>query len=271
MGGRAEVTYVLAALDRGPAAKPVLAMARGIAGTLGTGMAALHVQVDGLEAPLHLAARAGVPLRIARGDVVARLVEAAEAGDVEVLVIGARGIPADPRPLGTVAVAVTTTVSKPVAVVPPHADPRPTCGRVLVPIEGDVATSPAIRSLIERAVGAGVEVVVLHVLELDAMPMFTDQPQHEHGAWEREFLARHCPWESGTVRFELRLGRSDEVVPTAARDFGCDLIVLGWSQDFTPGHARVVRAALERSSVPVVLVAVRAPTDAPAEAPAPRR
>jgi nucleotide-binding universal stress UspA family protein len=264
MGGRTEVSNVLAALDSSPAAKPVLAAARAIAGTVGAGVTALHVQVDGLEVPLHLAARASVPLRVARGDVAARLVEAAEAGDVEVLVIGARGIPADPQPLGSVAIAVTTKVSKPVAVVPPHADPRVTCGRVLVPIEADVATPPATRSMIDRAVDAGVEVVVLHVLELDTMPMFTDQPQHEHGAWEQEFLARHCPWEAGTVRFEVRLGRSEEVIPVAAQEFGCDLIVLGWSQEFAPGHARVVRAAVERSSVPVMLVAMRGPADAPA-------
>jgi nucleotide-binding universal stress UspA family protein len=108
--------------------------------------------------------------------------------------------------------------------------------------------------LIELAADAELDIVALHVLGLETIPAFTDQPQHEHAVWAREFLARHCPWGADAVRLEMRLGRSEDVVPLAAREFDCDLIVLGWSQEFTPSRARVVRATLERSTVPVMLV-----------------
>jgi hypothetical protein len=254
--------HVLAALDRSPAAKPVLAAARALAALLGVGVEALHIKVDSADVPRSLAAQAGVPLRVVDGDVVARLVEAAEASEVAALVIGARAIPTDPRPLSATAAAVATTVAKPVVVVPPDADPHATYTRVLVPLEGNAPTSLAPRSLIELAADGGLDIVVLHVTGLETMPAFTDQPQHEHTVWASEFLARHCPWGSGVVRFETRLGRSEDLVPYVAREFGCDLTVLGWSQEFTAGRARVVRATLERSSVPVMLVSVRALTTA---------
>ncbi|NJC73525.1 universal stress protein [Planosporangium thailandense] len=258
----APVTRVLAALDRGPAAKPVLAAARALAALVGAEATALHVRVDGDQVPRSLAAAAGVPLRVVGGDVVANLVAAAGAPEVVALVIGARGIPADPRPLGAVAAATATAVAKPVMVVPPDAVPPARYRRVLVPLEGSVETSLAPRPLIELAVAVGLDVVALHVLGLDTVPAFTDQPQHEFPVWADEFLARHCPWGSGAARLETRVGRCEDIVPLIARECGCDLIVLAWSQAFTPGRARVVRGALQRCRVPVVLVPVRTPAGA---------
>jgi hypothetical protein len=42
---------------------------------------------------------------------------------------------------------------------------------------------------------------------------------------------------------------------------GCDVIALGWTQQLVPGRAPVVRAALEGSHVPVMLVPVRVAND----------
>ena len=39
-----------------------------------------------------------------------------------------------------------------------------------------------------------------------------------------------------------------------ADELGCDLIALGWTQELAPGRAEVVRAALERSPLPVMLI-----------------
>ncbi|MGC9669788.1 universal stress protein [Planosporangium sp. 12N6] len=258
MGGITDMRQVLAALDRSPAAKPVLAAARALAALLGAEVTALHVKVDGTDVPRSLVTEAGVPLRVVDGDVVTRIVEAASVDEVAALVIGARAMPADPQPLSPVAVVVATTVAKPVLVVPPQADPHASYSRVLVPLEGTAATSLAPRPLIELAMDVGLDVVVLHVLGPDTMPAFTDQPQHEYAVWGSEFLARHCPWGSGAVRLETRLGRSEDLVPLVARESGCELIVLGWSQEFTAGRARVVRATLQRTNVPVMLVSVRA-------------
>ena len=91
----------------------------------------------------------------------------------------------------------------------------------------------------------------------DEIPPFTDQPQHEHSAWATEFVARYCPWGVGSVQLEVRIGRAEELVPRVAAESGCDLIALGWAQELAPGRAPVVRAALERSHRPVMLVPVR--------------
>jgi hypothetical protein len=55
------------------------------------------------------------------------------------------------------------------------------------------------------------------------------------------------------VRFETRCGRCEELIPATAHELGCDLIVLGWSQNLDPGRAPVVRATLTRADTPVML------------------
>ncbi len=247
---------VLAALDCSMAAGPVLATACALGEVLGADIVAIHVRQDGTHTPRSLSNAAGVPLRIVDGAVVERLVSAASAEVVTAVVIGARSVPADPRPLGSTAIAIATTLPKPVVIVPPDADPRSSIRRILVPLEGDIATSLAPRSLIELAPDAGVDVVALHVVLPDSIPAFTDQPHHEQEAQAHEFLARYCPWGLRTVHLATRIGRREEHVSLAAHELGCDLIVLGWSQRLTPGRALVVRAALEGSRLPVMLFPV---------------
>jgi hypothetical protein len=146
-------------------------------------------------------------------------------------------------------------------VVPPDAEPRSSFKRVLVPLEGNQSASLAPRSLIELAPDQGLDVVALHILGPETIPPFQDQPQHEQTAWAREFLARYCPWGLDVVNFETRVGRRDEFIADAAQECDCDLIALGWSQDFDEGHAHVVRATLGRTRLPVALIPV--PTPAP--------
>jgi len=256
------VNKVLAALDTSIAVTPVLAAARSLAGLLDAEIEAIHVRTDGSTTVQRSAEAANVPLRVVTGDVVEQLVEAGEADDVAALVLGARGAPTDPRPLGATAEAVATGVFKPVLIVPPDLAPPPALRRILVPLEGTVSSSLAPRSLIELAQGAEIDVVALHVLGGDDIPPFTDQPQHEHDAWTTEFLARYCPGPIGTVQLELRIGRAEDLVPLVAEQSECDLIALGWAQALAPGRAPVVRAALERSHRPVLLVPVLTETRA---------
>ncbi len=185
-----------------------------------------------------------------------QLVRAGKVDDVVALVIGARGLPTDPRPLGTTAEAVATQLLKPVLVVPPDVPAPTVLRRILVPLEGTVSSSLAPRSVIDLASEANIEVVVVHVLGIDELPAVTDQPQHEHAAWAAEFLARYCPGGIENVRLELRVGRPAELVPIVAEETGCDLITLGWAGQLVPDRAPVVRAALERSHRPVLLVPV---------------
>jgi Universal stress protein family len=128
---------------------------------------------------------------------------------------------------------------------------------VLVPLEGRAASHTP-REIIALVEGVELEVLVLHVLEEESLPLFTDQPQHEHPARVDEFLRRYCPWGIGTVRFEVRVGRCDELVPVVAEQEDVDVIALGWSQELAPDRAPVVRAVLDRAHVPALLVPVHA-------------
>jgi nucleotide-binding universal stress UspA family protein len=247
---------ILAAVDNSLAGKPVLDAAYALRAVLDAEVEAVHVRSDGDRTARNTAASIGIPLRTLHGGVVDGLVDAGQSGDVVALVLGARGTPGG-RPLGGTAAAVATDLLKPVVIVPPDAHPPATFRRILVPLEGSRSTSLAPRSLLELARDARIDVVALHVLEEDSIPSFTDQPQHEHAAWGREFLARYCPSGLGTVQLETRVGRSEQLVPLLAEQCGCDLIALGWSQELAPGRAPVVRGTLERSRVPVMLIPVR--------------
>ena len=233
---------VVAAVDSSVAGNPVLVTARALARMLGARVEAVHVLTDG-DAPREAAAAVGVPLRVLHGPVVERLAEADRAEDTAAMVIGARSSPSSPRALGSTALAVVTSATKPVVVVPPVGRIAPVLTRVLVPLEGTVSTSLAPHSIVELGRDRRIEVVALHVDDDDE----TDE----------EFLRRYCPEGIGYVRLERRSGNRDELVAKVAEELGCDVIALGWAQELAPGRAGVVRATLERSPLPIMLIPVR--------------
>jgi nucleotide-binding universal stress UspA family protein len=244
---------ILAAVDNSLAVRAVLATGRALAEVLGAELEAVHVQTDGDRTARSVAEAAGVALRFTRGSIVERLAAFGERDDVVAVVIGARGTPSG-RPLGRTAAAVATALPKPVAIVPPDVQAPTTFRRVLVPLEGGLPPAPARTAIFDLAAGTRIDVVALHVLDEESIPSFTDQPQHEHGAWTREFLARYAPSGLGCVQLETRVGRADELVAVVAEECGCDLIALGWSQELAAGRAPIVRATLQRSRLPVLLV-----------------
>lgn len=239
---------VVAAVDSSVAGNPVLVTARALARALGARVEGIHVLTDG-DAPREAAAAVGVPLRVVYGPVVDRLAEADRAEDTAAMVIGARSSPASPRALGSTALAVVTSCTKPVVVVPPVGRIAPILTRVLVPLEGTVSTSLAPRSVVELGRHASIEVVALHV-----------DDDHET---DEEFLRRYCPEGIGFVQLERRPGDREQLVAQAADELGCDLIALGWAQELAPGRADVVRATLERSPLPIMLIPVRVETREP--------
>jgi nucleotide-binding universal stress UspA family protein len=249
------MTKVIAAIDNNSAARPVLATARAVANLVHAELEAVHVLEDGARTARLAAEAAGVPLRTVSGPELASLIDAAEQEDVAAVVAGARGTPGGRRPAGHVALALIQALHKPVVVVPPQASAPPRLARILVPLDGTKEAAEALRETIELAHDAETEVVVLHVLTRDSLPAFSDQPQHEADAWAREFRARHLP-RPNNVRFETRVGHPDELVLELASRHEVDLIALGWAGDLSPGKARVVHRALERSDVPVLLVPV---------------
>jgi nucleotide-binding universal stress UspA family protein len=223
----------------------VLVTARAVARVLGARVEALHVFTEGERAAQHAADAAGVPLRVCSGEVVQRLIEAGHDPEVAAIVVGAHGSTGTGNPLGSTALAVVTSLQGPVVVVPANAVVAAAMRRVLVPLEGTISTSLAPRSIIELATEAALEVTVLHVAEDGA------------GSVEAEdFLGRYCPWGIGSVRLERREGKREELVPLVAEELQSDLIVFGWAQQLADGRALVVRAALERSTIPVMLIPV---------------
>lgn len=250
---------LLAALDDTPAATAVLAVAPALAELLGARVDAVHVAEDGGATVRAIADRAGYELRVLHGPVVDSLRTAGEEPDVVAVAVGVRRHGAVSRPAGHVVVGLATQLRKPVAVVPPAVVAPVTIRRVLVPMDRSHATAATLGDAIETVCKQGLEVTLLHVHEEgSAIPAFVDQPQHEIPAWVEEFVARFAPTADHEACVELRVGSAPDHVLGVAGDLGADLILLGWSQDLTPGHAAVVRRVLESSEVPVVLVPVLA-------------
>ena len=114
-------------------------------------------------------------------------------------------------------------------------------------------TADAVDSMIRAACKAGAEVIVLHVIEDDAVPAMTDQPQHEVDAWVAEFKRRYC--DDPEIRIELRAGATVDHVLATAEALEADA-VLAWSQRVAGGRGARVTSVLERSQIPVILVPV---------------
>jgi nucleotide-binding universal stress UspA family protein len=248
------MSRVVAAVDRSAAVRPVLSVAGELSRLVGAQVEAVHVREEGDRPPDGEALAAGAVLREVEDPVVESLLRAARPADVEAVVIGARGTPGGRRPVGGTALELITRLEKLLVVVPPNALHPGRLERVLVPLDGTPETAAALRRTIEIARGGELDVVVLHVLEETSLPLFEDQPQHETAVWVAEFLARECPAPAEELRMELRVGAPDDWVVRVAEEADADLIALGWSRNLSEGRARVVRATLTASRVPVLLV-----------------
>ena len=251
------MTTVLAALDSNASGRPVLSTAIARADLYDSTVTCLHVHEEALSAAAELARVAGVELREVSGSPIKEIVNAAQDPDVAALVLGARGVHGGPQPAGHTALQVITRIAKPVAVVPPQAHPPKQINRMLVPLEGTSAGSQALDETIRLAHRRGLEVLVLHVHSPATVPAFADHDPHAALAWEREFLIRHISTPHDRITLLRRLGVPADDVVAVARETGPDLIVLAWSQDLTPGRARVVSETLAHSDIPVLLLPVQ--------------
>jgi hypothetical protein len=236
---------VLAALDNSLAVNPVLVMARALARAHGHGVQAIHVVGEGAQAAVDAARAAGVPLLVSEGPVVDRLVDASNDPEVAALVIGARGMTGSGNPLGSTALAVVTSITTPVVIVPPVANVASRVRRVLVPLDAESAALEP-HALVQLADASEVEVTVL-----DVDGVAGDEES------SRQLLERYCPWGIGRVRLERRTGARDEVVVAAATEDQVDLVALGWARQLSDGRAPTVLAALERAKIPVMLIPVK--------------
>ncbi|HVA03550.1 MAG TPA: universal stress protein [Acidimicrobiales bacterium] len=244
---------VIAAIDNSAASRPVLAMAQAVASALGGTLDVVHVTEDGDETAGASAQAAGATLRTLSGDPIEQLALEVAGEDVVALVLGARGGLRGPRPAGHLALTLAGRTDKPVVVVPPGAHPPQQLRKVLVAMEGTPGKARALARTIELSTGAGLEIVVLHVDE--EVPSFTDQVQHETEAYAREFLARHI-LGAPQARLELRIGVPAVEVLGAVESLQPELLAVGWPHTADAGRGAVAREILDRSTIPVLLVAV---------------
>jgi hypothetical protein len=249
------MTTLLACIDNSVAARPVLEFANVVAPLFAAHVEAVHVVHDG-DSTVHAAAGiAHVPLTTLHGDVVEALATRARAGDVAAVAIGARNQPAARRATGHVALEVADRVDAPVLVVPPDAGAADRVRRVLIAMKGTPAHATSLKRTIELAAGADLDLVVVHVDDESSIPSFSDQVQYETDAYAHEFLARYVP-VAPNARLELRVGApADEILLTTETTHP-DVIAMGWRQVRDPERGKVVREVLDRSHLPVLLVAV---------------
>jgi nucleotide-binding universal stress UspA family protein len=246
------MTRVIAAIENSLAARPVLVTAAAVADVLGGSVEALHIADDGGHTAQASAEQAGVALRQLPGDPVERIIEQASAADVVAVVLGARER-ASGRRTGHIPRAVADGVDRPVIVVPPGIDPSARIHRVVIAMEGTAAKARSLKSAVEVAAGADLELIVVHVDDEESIPSFSDQAAHETDAYASEFLARYLHGVE-KVRLELRVGvPADEILGVGET---ADLIAVGWPQHATGDRGAVAREVLDRSRVPVLLVAL---------------
>jgi hypothetical protein len=248
---------VLAALDNSAAAWPVLAVAAETARLFGARLEAIHVRED--SGGFAVAAAEAADVRLVEPEaesVPAGLLEAGRSRAVVAVVLGAGGAGPERWPPGHVALELIVGLRKPVVVVPVSARGAYVLERILVPLDATRETAAALARIVERALECDLDVVVLHVHDERSLPPFADHGGHTAEAWSREFLARYCP-DAEPERLEVRVGRPDEHLTDVAARTEASMIALGWAQDLSVGRAAVVRGALARSPVPVLLVPVR--------------
>jgi nucleotide-binding universal stress UspA family protein len=246
------VTRTLIAVDTSAVAPTLVAVGRTLAEVLATDADVVHVREGPRPTSEELGHVLGTPVRALEGDPTAQLLSALSAPDVALGVVGT-GTRPDDGAIGHVARALLVGAGCPVLVVPPHLR-RPLSSPprgVLVPLEGAVVSDAAVRPIVDRLAAAGSTVTVAHVFDQAHPPGIVDHPEHGLEGWGREFLTR-----SGRAGGELVLRRGvpwQQVLGCVA-ELEVQLLVLAWSQRLTEGHAAVVRGALGRAGIPVLLV-----------------
>lgn len=246
---------LIAAIDNSAAARPVLGMARALAPMLSAAVEAVHVTEDGDRTARAVADSFGLPLLTLSGDPLEAIAELAADDEVVAVAVGTRGLPRRHKGVGHLSLALADRINKPVLAVPPEACPPERLGTVLIAVEGTAAKAPGLERAIDFAVGADLDLVVVHVDDEDSIPSFCDQTQHETEAYTREFLARYCPGARG-ARLELRVGVPAEEIVAAIASEAAEMLALGWPQGADGTRGAVAREVLDRSQVPVLLIAV---------------
>lgn len=248
------MTKIIAAIDNSLAAGPVLTSALALAPALGAEVEAIYV-ADGAGLTAQASAETlGVPFCHVAGDPRQQICEQAERPDVVAVAMGARQRVGGRR-TGHLVREVADTTSKPVLVVPPESEPPTRVHTVVIAMEGTARNAKSLKQAVSVAADADLELVVVHVDDEDSIPSFSDQVAHETDAYAREFLARYVH-NAPNARLELRIGVPTDEIIEAADAAGADLLAIGWPQSHAEHPGTTARELLDRSHIPVLLVAL---------------
>jgi nucleotide-binding universal stress UspA family protein len=229
-------------------------MAVALGAVLGADVAAIHVSEDEGQTASAIAESYGAGCEILHGDPFTCIAAYVGRDDVVAVVVGARrrlrGATA-----GHLARQVADAVEKPVLVVPPETKPIERLQRVVIAMEGTSKKARSIASAINLAAGADLDLTVIHVDDEDSIPQFSDQAGHETEAYAAEFLARYLHGAPG-AHLELRVGVPADEIIDITNTVDADLLAIGWPHVGGEDRGAVAGDILDRSHVPVLLVAV---------------
>jgi nucleotide-binding universal stress UspA family protein len=274
-------------LDGSQPGDALVLMASSIGDVIGAEIDVLHVSPEPMsELALKSAIRISeeispsVHLYNATGHAVPAICDLARSLQASAILISTHGRTGDPgRLAGHVTLGVLADAPCPVYVVRSVLDASSQAHRlrylrrILVPLDRSSEAIAATRYGASLAAAATAQLHLLNVVCPDpalrrapVVPAYTDQPQHELGAWSDEFVREAfatstCP-EGVECLTALRVGDPGEQIAAYAEQADCDLIVLAWAGSMAHGRAAVVRTLLGRAQCPLLFVRAKQHVDA---------
>ena len=267
MGAACQALHIVA--ENGPSAGLRQSFARG-AETL---TAVEQWQVFPAPTNTILAAFWHIELRLDVGDPVEGILRASADPTIALVVLTTHGhIVEEGRSLGRVAEQVVAQATRPILLIRPEAaslrHDRP-LQRLVLPLDGTPTTATLLTPACELASRLGAAIDVLYVAGPGqplpdepgsiAAPRYVDQPQHEWPQWANEMIERlaaasgKCPPDVPTRTFLVQGDIGEEIARFAAEHHS-DAVVLARRSHLEPGHAGVLRAVLDTTPCPVLLV-----------------
>lgn len=270
---------VLVAWDGSPAAATAFPIARAVADQLSARVEVLHVHPLALSevdfdklAHQEWVDLTGVGLHVVVDEPSAGIIRAAEDPRNALVVLTTHGRTVEVgRKLGSVAQDVVIHARRPVLLVRPEAAtelPVQPIKRLLLPLDGTPKTATALQPVTEFAAKLGASIDLLYVTNRArpseeqgtiTVPRYIDQAHHEWPSWAQEVVERlmvccaACPPEV-SLRVFLAHGDIGQEIASFAAAHRTNAIVLVRRSRLQSGRARILRAVLDLTPCPVLLV-----------------
>ena len=220
-------------------------------------------------------ALAHIEVRLDIGDPAAGILRASADPLVTLVVLTTHGYIIEPgRSLGRVAEQVIAGTTQPILLIRPEVTPmtiQPGAAlqRLLLPLDGTPTTAALLAPATALASRLGASVDLLYVADVGTpppdepgsigAPQYVDQPQHEWPQWANEVITRlaeacaQCP-PNVPLRTFLAQGDAGKAITRFAAEHASDAVVLACRSRLEPGRAAVLRAVLDQTPCPVLIV-----------------